>query len=75
MPTSLKALEKSIIDALLKLGYISPEFVGPVTLYVSRLGLSDVDGAEKSLKRKGLCSKSEGMQGFRPKRAKQERDM
>ena len=51
MANQLKALEDVLIQTLLKMGIITPEFNGEVLLKISQGGLRDLDRVEKSLKR------------------------
>jgi len=52
MSKEAKSLEDVLIQALLLMGIITPQFTGAITLHFTNGGLGDVDRLEKSLKRK-----------------------
>lgn len=49
--------EDNLVEILQKMGIITPNFTGEITLKISQGGLRDIDRLEKSLKRSGKWCK------------------
>ena len=48
----LRKAEQDLLDSLIKMGIITPNYQGEVILHFSQGGLTDIDRIEKSLRRR-----------------------
>ena len=51
-PQAMKKAEKELVEILMRIGIITPDYQGEVILHFSQGGLSEIDRFEKSIRRR-----------------------